>query len=111
MKSIFMAIMYTMLIVGQILVQANIAFSDDTLAIEKEMIDAAIKILNKDKIKTENYKISATSIFNSEYDANYVVEFVPKILPGEQPMFGGGYSVYFKRENNMNKFVLVVDEQ
>lgn len=89
------------------------ALCDDTLTIENEMIKSAIKILKKNGIDmdTDKYKASALSISNSEYDANYVVTFEEKDLPGELPMFGGGYSVYFKRENNESKFVIVVVEQ
>ena len=103
-------ILFFLLSIQLIFISTN-AMCNDTLTIENGMIESAITILKKDGIDTEKYKASAMPISNAEYDANYVVTFKKKLLPGEPPMFGGGYSVYFKRENNESKFVIIVDEQ
>ncbi len=57
------------------------------------------------------YDASVSSVTSSINDANYVVRFTPKRKPDEPPIMGGGYSVYFKFENNEYSFIEVIIEQ
>lgn len=89
------------------------------VAVEQELIESAKERLREGGYTNlEDYDIRVNKIespIRSSLamlkDANYVVIFSRKLLPNERPSTGGGYEVFFKRENNENKLIVVVLSQ